>query len=113
MVATATPNLLDHGGRAQAAQYLVPARAILPSLVLPPAEWSFGINPIRAKVRLEENARGSGVFITSVVAPTGPTPEICARRRLQALARCQTNSFTSTNVEASGAQVCKCTRTDQ
>lgn len=41
------------------------------------------------------NAPGSGVFITSVVAPIGPTPGICARRRLQALARCQASSLIS------------------
>src|SRR5216110_2979293 len=73
-----------------------PARVILPSLVLPAVEWSFGVSPSQAaKCRPEGNARGSGVFITSAVAPIGPTPGICARRRLQALARCQAISLTS------------------
>src|SRR6202051_1858119 len=73
-----------------------PARVILPSLVLPAVEWSLGVSPSQAaKCRPEENAPGSGVFITSAVAPIGPTPGICASRRLQALARCQAISLAS------------------
>src|SRR5438045_9026506 len=64
-----------------------PARVILPSLVLPAVEWSLGVSPSQAaKCRPEENARGSGVFITSAVAPIGPTPGISSSLPLAALA---------------------------
>src|ERR1700686_783944 len=40
-------------------------------------------------------APGTGLFIPSAVAPIGPTPGICAKGRLQALARCQAISLAS------------------
>jgi len=62
-----------------------PARVMTPSLSLPAVEWSFGVSPSHAaNWRPDRNRRGSGVFMTSIEAPTGPTPGICDRRRLHA-----------------------------
>src|SRR2546423_10973237 len=47
-----------------------PARVILPSLVLPAVEWALGVSPRHAaEGRPEEEARGSGVSITSALGP--------------------------------------------
>src|SRR5229473_2098003 len=63
-----------------------------------------GCSPGR-KCRPEGNARGSGVFITSPVAPIAPTPGISASRRLSALARCQARSLISIAFNST----CNCT----
>src|SRR2546430_3826950 len=59
-----------------------PARVILPSLVLPAVEGALGVTPSQAPERPpEEDAPGSGGFLTSAVAPHRSPPGIWPRPR--------------------------------
>src|SRR5882757_6261573 len=73
-----------------------PARVIAPSFCLPAVEWSLGVRPSQAaNCRPEPKACGSGVFITSSEAMTGPIVGIAASRRDRSLARYQATSLAS------------------
>ena len=98
-MAAAVPRLLDHRGCSRhqhAAQPLVSGAGDLaePGLAGGGMVFRGQPEPGRKMPAGGERAR-IGTFITSAVAPTGPTPGIFASRRLSSLARCQTLSLTS------------------
>ncbi len=73
-----------------------PARVIPPGLALPAVEWSLGVRPSQAaKSRPDLNACGSGTFIASRLAPTGPMPGMASSRRDTSLPRCHACSLAS------------------
>lgn len=79
-MAAAAPSLLDHRGRPryqQAAQDLVAGAGDLAEPGFTGGGMVFRRQPEPGcKVPAERNAHGSGVFITSAVAPIGPSPGI-------------------------------------